>query len=113
LATTITVALFAVFLVRAFLRMGQPEGSTAFGLALHSFIVAVMVALASLLLGERVRVYRWSAVVIGLIGVIVMLSPHLSFGTGSGIAARKWMRRGRSIPALAQSLLINAITLAG
>lgn len=42
----------------------------------------IIVALASLMLGERVRVYRWSAVVIGLIGVIVMLSPHLSFGTG-------------------------------
>lgn len=38
----------------------------------------LIVALAGLLLGERVRVYRWSAVIVGLVGVIVMLAPHLS-----------------------------------
>jgi drug/metabolite transporter (DMT)-like permease len=37
----------------------------------------VTVALAALLLKERVRVYRWSAVAIGFLGVIVMLAPHL------------------------------------
>src|SRR5262249_21298177 len=37
----------------------------------------VTVALAALLLQERVRVYRWSAVGIGFLGVIVMLAPHL------------------------------------
>jgi drug/metabolite transporter (DMT)-like permease len=36
------------------------------------------VALAALILNERVRVYRWSAVIIGLVGVLVVLSPHLS-----------------------------------
>ncbi len=36
------------------------------------------VALAALLLKERVRVYRWSAVVIGFVGVLVVLAPHLS-----------------------------------
>ena len=36
------------------------------------------VALAALILKERVRVYRWSAVIIGFIGVLVVLSPHLS-----------------------------------
>jgi drug/metabolite transporter (DMT)-like permease len=36
------------------------------------------VALAALILGERVRVYRWSAVFIGFISVLVVLSPHLS-----------------------------------
>jgi drug/metabolite transporter (DMT)-like permease len=36
------------------------------------------VALAALILGERVRVYRWSAVIVGFIGVLVVLSPHLS-----------------------------------
>ena len=35
-------------------------------------------ALAALLLGERVRGYRWSAVVLGLVGVLVILAPHLS-----------------------------------
>ncbi|MGI8527055.1 MAG: DMT family transporter [Pseudolabrys sp.] len=38
------------------------------------------VALAALILKERVRVYRWSAVVVGFVGVIVMLVPHLDVG---------------------------------
>jgi len=40
----------------------------------------IIVALAGLLLGERVRIYRWSAVIIGLVGVLVILAPHLTFG---------------------------------
>jgi drug/metabolite transporter (DMT)-like permease len=36
------------------------------------------VALAAFVLEERVRIYRWSAVIIGFIGVLVVLSPHLS-----------------------------------
>src|ERR1700744_6518097 len=36
------------------------------------------VALAALVLKERVRIYRWSAVIIGFLGVLVVLSPHLS-----------------------------------
>jgi drug/metabolite transporter (DMT)-like permease len=38
----------------------------------------IIVALAGLLLGERVRGYRWTAVILGLIGVLVILAPHLS-----------------------------------
>lgn len=34
--------------------------------------------LAALLLGEVVRLFRWSAVLVGFCGVIVMLWPHLS-----------------------------------
>ena len=37
----------------------------------------ITVALAALVLKEKVRIYRWSAVVVGFIGVIVMLIPHL------------------------------------
>src|SRR5437016_9558920 len=37
----------------------------------------ITVALAAILLKERVRIYRWSAVVIGLLGVLVMLAPYL------------------------------------
>jgi len=36
------------------------------------------VALAALLLKEPVRIYRWSAVIIGFIGVLVVLAPHFS-----------------------------------
>lgn len=46
----------------------------------------ITVAFAGLLLGERVRVYRWSAVVIGLVGVVVMLAPHLSVGQLSAMS---------------------------
>jgi drug/metabolite transporter (DMT)-like permease len=38
----------------------------------------VGVALAALVLKERVRIYRWSAVTIGFLGVLVVLAPHLS-----------------------------------
>jgi drug/metabolite transporter (DMT)-like permease len=37
----------------------------------------ISVALAALFLGEKVRVFRWTAVAVGFIGVLVMLSPHL------------------------------------
>lgn len=46
----------------------------------------ITVAMAALLLGERVRIYRWSAVIIGFAGVLVMLAPHLDFA-GSEIAS--------------------------
>src|SRR6202044_3165687 len=38
----------------------------------------ISVALAALVLKERVRIYRWSAVTIGFVGVLVVLAPHLS-----------------------------------
>ncbi|HXW26361.1 MAG TPA: DMT family transporter [Xanthobacteraceae bacterium] len=37
----------------------------------------ITVALAALILKERVRIYRWSAVAIGFVGVVVMLAPYL------------------------------------
>ncbi len=40
----------------------------------------ITVALAALVLKERVRVYRWSAVMIGFVGVLVMLWPYLNVG---------------------------------
>jgi drug/metabolite transporter (DMT)-like permease len=36
----------------------------------------ITVALAAVILKERVRIYRWSAVIVGFFGVIVMLIPH-------------------------------------
>jgi drug/metabolite transporter (DMT)-like permease len=45
------------------------------------------VALAAIFLGEIVRLWRWSAVVVGFIGVIVMLSPHLGATEMTSIAA--------------------------
>jgi drug/metabolite transporter (DMT)-like permease len=37
----------------------------------------ITVAMAAVFLKERVRIYRWSAVIIGFMGVMVMLVPHL------------------------------------
>jgi drug/metabolite transporter (DMT)-like permease len=47
------------------------------------------VALAALVLKERVRIYRWSAVLVGFAGVIVMLIPHFDAGhyAAAGAAA--------------------------
>jgi len=51
----------------------------------------IVVALAALILKERVRAYRWSAVAIGFFGVIIMLTPYLDVGgavaTGPAIGA--------------------------
>jgi drug/metabolite transporter (DMT)-like permease len=52
----------------------------------------ITVAFASMFLGERVRIYRWSAVAVGFIGVIVMLWPyfdlsHYSASTAATIGA--------------------------
>jgi len=46
----------------------------------------ITVALAAVILKERVRIYRWSAVVIGFAGVIVMLIPHFDIGAYAGAA---------------------------
>jgi drug/metabolite transporter (DMT)-like permease len=50
----------------------------------------ITVALAAIFLRERVRIYRWSAVGVGFIGVIVMLWPYLDLNritAGSATAA--------------------------
>jgi drug/metabolite transporter (DMT)-like permease len=47
--------------------------ATAIGFASPLFVVV----LAFFLLKEQVRIYRWSAVIIGFIGILVVLSPHL------------------------------------
>src|SRR5450755_4478911 len=39
----------------------------------------ITVALAAVILKEKIRVYRWTAVLVGFAGVIVMLIPHLDF----------------------------------
>lgn len=47
----------------------------------------VAVVLAAVLLKETVRIYRWSAVAFGFIGVLIMLSPHLNLGTLTAVAS--------------------------
>jgi drug/metabolite transporter (DMT)-like permease len=51
----------------------------------------ITVALAWLILGESVRIYRWTAVTVGFVGIIVMLWPYLNLSQyaagGSATAA--------------------------
>ncbi|MEP3046054.1 MAG: DMT family transporter [Roseibium sp.] len=50
--------------------------ATAIGFAIPLFVVV----LAYFLLGEQVRIYRWSAVGVGFLGIMIVLSPHLGEG---------------------------------
>ncbi len=54
----------------------------------------LVVVLAAVVLKEKVRIYRWSAVAVGFVGVLIMLSPYLNltslaalFGGGSATGA--------------------------
>jgi drug/metabolite transporter (DMT)-like permease len=44
----------------------------------------IVVVLAAIVLKEKVRAYRWSAVAVGFIGVMIMLSPYLAPQTFAG-----------------------------
>lgn len=41
--------------------------------------------LAMVFLGERIHWFRWTALGIGLLGVLIMIGPHLQFGTGASL----------------------------
>jgi drug/metabolite transporter (DMT)-like permease len=52
-------------------------------------------------LKERVRIYRWSAVIAGFVGVIVMLIPHFDLSHYAGLALHQSLPsdlRSRSLP---------------
>ncbi|NVK33093.1 MAG: DMT family transporter [Rhodobacteraceae bacterium] len=57
--------------------------ATAIGFASPLFVVVF----ASLILGETVRFYRWSAVIIGFVGILIILSPHLGQADFGGTQA--------------------------
>ncbi|WP_417685991.1 DMT family transporter [Roseibium sp.] len=68
-----------IFSFTAFSLLPLPD-ATAIGFATPLMVVV----LAFLVLGERVRIYRWSAVLIGFLGIIIILSPHLGDGDFNG-----------------------------
>jgi drug/metabolite transporter (DMT)-like permease len=50
----------------------------------------LVVVFSALFLGERIRIYRWSAVVIGLVGVLIISWPKLTlFASGAGFSNRE------------------------
>ena len=61
----------------------------------------ITVAFAAMFLGERVRVYRWSAVAVGFVGVMVMLWPYFDVahyaGPGAAAAHRRHLRDHRGL----------------
>ncbi len=65
--------MFCGFLALTYLPLSE---AVAIGYASPLFVVVF----AAFLLGETVRVHRWCAVLVGLVGVLIMLSPRLSFG---------------------------------
>jgi drug/metabolite transporter (DMT)-like permease len=44
-----------------------------------------LTVLAMLFLGERIHRFRWTALGIGFLGVLIMIGPHLSFGEGTSL----------------------------
>lgn len=76
-AATGILAMFTYFSALMFLPVAD---LTAIGFASP----LIVVVLAASLLGERVGVYRWSAVAVGFAGVLIMLLPHLSGEVQSG-----------------------------
>ena len=48
----------------------------------------IIVVLSALFFGETIRLYRWSAVVVGFVGVVVMVWPRLTlFSDGTSLAS--------------------------
>jgi drug/metabolite transporter (DMT)-like permease len=74
---------------------GMFSGFVALGLLPLTDAVAIgyaapliVVVLAAVVLKETVRAYRWSAVLVGFGGVLIMLAPHLDAGSlARGLAA--------------------------
>ena len=82
-----TSGMFAGFIALSYLPL-----SDAVAIGYASPLITVV--LAALILKETVRAYRWSAVVVGFVGVIIMLLPHLNgsivaqgLAGGAGIGA--------------------------
>ena len=46
-----------------------------------------LTVLAMVFLGERIHRFRWTALGIGFVGVLIMIGPHLSFASASSLGA--------------------------
>jgi drug/metabolite transporter (DMT)-like permease len=66
------ISVFGMFCNLAALARIPIVDATAISFAAPLFTVA----LAAIVLKERVRIYRWSAVIVGFLGILVMLAPH-------------------------------------
>jgi drug/metabolite transporter (DMT)-like permease len=68
----------------------------------------IVVVFSALFLGETVRVYRWSAVVVGLLGVIIIAWPKLTLFAGT-----ETMKSGEAlgVAAILCSAAISAVAM--
>jgi drug/metabolite transporter (DMT)-like permease len=46
-----------------------------------------LTVLAMVFLGEQIHRYRWTALILGFMGVLIMIGPHLSFGAGNSLGS--------------------------
>jgi drug/metabolite transporter (DMT)-like permease len=46
-----------------------------------------LTVLALVFLGERIHRYRCTALILGFVGVLIMIGPHVSFGAGSSLGS--------------------------
>ena len=46
-----------------------------------------LTVLAMMFLGERIHRFRWTALVLGFVGVLIMIGPHLSFGAEGSLGS--------------------------
>ncbi len=74
---------------------------TALGFAAPLFVVI----LAALVLGERVHIYRWSAVIVGFAGVLVIVGPHAHVDSGSALIGAICALGGAGFTAIAMIYL--------
>jgi drug/metabolite transporter (DMT)-like permease len=75
----------------------------------------LVVVFSALFLGETVRVYRWSAVAVGLVGVVIVSWPKLSLFGGGNIGGREFAgvmaaMAAASASAVAMLLIRNLVT---
>ncbi|MGE0114181.1 MAG: DMT family transporter [Steroidobacteraceae bacterium] len=70
-----TISMFCLFTALTLIPLADV---TVIGFTSPMFVTV----LAMLFLGERIHAFRWTALGIGLVGVLIMISPHLHLGSG-------------------------------
>ena len=74
------------------------------------FITPILaVILAALMLGERIRLIRMSAVVVGLIGVMIVMWPRLSFDVGDAALIGVMVTLGSAALAALSQIFVKAM----
>lgn len=73
-----TLAMFCLFMALTMIPLAEV---TAITFTAPMFLTL----LAMLFLGERIHAFRWTALGIGFLGVLIMVGPHLSFGEGLSV----------------------------